>query len=152
MRVCCRTIQQLDNIAAILKEVMKFDFIMEIGMPLEYFYKMKSLVLFIKPKNKHLANSIVRVFYRYPNMIVETKDPSVSTEKKLNELEMNDSVQKGEKSATIAENGRKRCILKSAKEDRRETQGYKFRFLLFLKMSFIFLSLYYIFDSGCDED
>jgi hypothetical protein len=90
VRVRCRTIQQLDNIAAILKELMLFDFIMEIGMPVEYSYKMKSLVLFIKPKDKEASNIIANLFEtnpcRYRYLIVETEDPSVSAEKFLKEL------------------------------------------------------------------
>jgi len=90
VRVSCRTIEQLDNIAIILKLLMKFDFIMEIGMPLEYSYKMKSLLLFIKPKHNSLSNSIAKVFQKctvdYPLFIIEDEHTSVAAEKKLNEV------------------------------------------------------------------
>merc|ERR1712096_63571 len=49
VRICCKTIAQLQSINAILNELMHHMYIQEIGMPLNYAYKMKSLVLFIKP-------------------------------------------------------------------------------------------------------
>jgi len=49
VRICSRTVPQLENLNAILKELLQHNYIEEIGMPLNYAYKMKSLVLFIKP-------------------------------------------------------------------------------------------------------
>jgi len=51
VRICCRTPAQLQNIVPLLSQLMKQKLVVEIGMPLKYEYKMKSLVLFIKPTN-----------------------------------------------------------------------------------------------------
>jgi len=48
VRICSRTIAQLQSIHTILKELIQHNYIEEIGMPLDYSYKFKSLVLFIK--------------------------------------------------------------------------------------------------------
>jgi len=60
VRVCCRSILQLDNIPLIIKELIKTHLIKEIGMPLEYSYKMKSLVLFLKPPDIESSIKIVK--------------------------------------------------------------------------------------------
>jgi hypothetical protein len=168
VRVLCRTIPQLDIIGTILEELMKSDFIMEIGMPLVYSYKMKSLVIFIKPKpnDKDRANSIEKVFQNctveYSTFILETDTPPVSTEIKFNE-EMNQPVQEEERLpadvvsnsstpsrsssfATISENETNdMCIWESVKEQKREIeQLYKIVFIV--TIGNFFLSLYIKFD------
>jgi len=157
VRVCCRTIKHLDNIGMIIKELMKLDLIMEIGMPLEYSYKMKSLVLFIKPKTKSLI--IEKVFQkctvRYPYCTVVDEDPSVAAEKKLNELEVNDSVQEVEKAAaTIAQNEASKCMLKSTKKEENETEEvcHDSKIFLFFKYCLIFFSMFLLFQPiACEE-
>jgi hypothetical protein len=144
VRVCCRTIKQLDTIAVILKHLMKVDFIIEIGMPLEYSYKMKTLVLFIKPKNKKISKSIKNVFEKftvhYPASIVETVHPAVAAEKVLKELIANGSLQEA---ATIAQNIR---ILPAAEEMGNDSEELcHSKLLLFLKIGLIFFSLFLIF-------
>jgi hypothetical protein len=139
----------------ILKELMQFDFIMEIGMPLEYSYKMKSLVLFLKPKNERLSNTIEKVFkkckLRYPHVILavilDNEHPSLAAEKKLNELETNNSAQEGRKIATISQKEKNMCRLELAEEERREMEELcNITLLLLLKIGMIFLLLYNIFD------
>merc|ERR1712072_937180 len=74
-----RRIKQLDHIAVMLEELMNFGLIKEIGMPVEYSYKMKSLVLFITPKKLHESAIISKVFstssIQFPNTIVEVARP-----------------------------------------------------------------------------
>jgi len=66
VRVSCRTVTQLDNIPLIIKELVKFHLIEEIGMhPLPYSSKMKSLVLFFKPTGETSRQKIVQVFQKY---------------------------------------------------------------------------------------
>jgi len=62
IRICCRTLEQLDNITLIVKELLKEHLIEEIGMPLEYTYKMKSLVIFLKPADILSSKKIDYVF------------------------------------------------------------------------------------------
>jgi hypothetical protein len=149
VRVSCRTIQQLDNIGSILEKLMTVDFIMEIGMPLEYSYKMKSLVLFIKPKNEPISNSIENVFQKckfcYRHFIIEVEHPSVAADKFFKELETNNSVQEGTKVATIPQNGTKISIFKSAEEEKREMEQL-YTIVLILTMGIMFLLLYIMFD------
>jgi len=154
LRVCCRTIPQLDNVASILTELMIFGFIMEIGMPLEYSYKMKSLVLFIKPKNEHSKNTIKQVFenckYRFPVFLIDAEDPSVAIEKLLNEL-INDSAQEGEKPAmtdaqheSTEEEEEEKPALTDAQNgstEEKELEACYSRLLFFFKVGILFLSL-----------
>jgi hypothetical protein len=83
IRVCCRTVPQLDNIPLILHELIKFHLIEEIGMPLEYSYKMKSLVLFLKPRSEPASSKLDRVFQRctfaYHHLVVEVLHPNTAT-------------------------------------------------------------------------
>jgi hypothetical protein len=175
VRICCRTIQHLDNIAVILEELMKVDFIMEIGMPLEYSYKLKTLVLFIKPKHYSLRNSIAQVFQKctvdYPLFLVDEEDSSVAAEEKLNEeakelseiaeeeivqTEM-ENVQTCTSNLPVdmnnsiqeggkpAQNETNMCITTSPEEERRERELFDC-LLLFLKMGSVFLYLYFMFD------
>jgi len=67
VRVSCRTIPQLDNIALITKELVKCHLIAEIGMePLEYSVKMKSMLLFLKPTDITAGQRLVHMFQKYP--------------------------------------------------------------------------------------
>jgi hypothetical protein len=146
VRVLCRTIPQLDTIGSILEELMKNDFIKEIGMPLEYSCKMKTLVLFIKPRHVSLINSIEKVFQKctagYTVIIIEaSKDSSVVAEKKLNKLETDNSVQEREKIAIIPPNETNMCICECAEEIE---QLYTVVFII--TFANMILSLYIIFD------
>jgi hypothetical protein len=149
VRVCCRTIEQLDNIGSILEELMKVDFIMEIGMPFEYFYEMNRLVLLIKPKDNKFSNSIEHAIKERnlgsAYVTVEEKDPSIAAEKFLKELETNNSVQEREKVPTIPQNRTKMSLRESAAEKKREIKKLH-TILLMLTINFIFLLLYIIFD------
>jgi len=62
VRVCSRTVSQLQNTAIILEKLIDENLIDEIGMPLDYAYKMKSLVLFIKPKDTNATEKIEMKF------------------------------------------------------------------------------------------
>jgi len=150
VRVCCRTIEQLDNIGSILEELMKVDFVMEIGMPLEYVYKMKSLVLFIKPKHKFLRKSLEHAFeesnLEYSCITIEVKYPSVAARKLLKDLETNNSVQKEETIATIPQNGTNMSNSESAGERKREMEKLHTT-LLILTIGIIVLLLYIMFEN-----
>merc|ERR1712034_284431 len=62
VRICSRTIAQLQSINTILKELIQHNYIEEIGMPLDYSYKFKSLVLFIKPFDVKCSEKIASKF------------------------------------------------------------------------------------------
>ena len=53
---------QIKNIPLIIKELIQCNLIKEIGMPLEYAYKMKSLLLFLKPVNVQLHKSNQNIY------------------------------------------------------------------------------------------
>jgi hypothetical protein len=151
VRVLCRTIPQLDNIGTILEELMRDGFIMEIGMPLVYAYKMKSLVIFIKPKpnNKERANSIEKVIQKckvdYSTFILVSDNPSAPTEIKLNE-KMNKTIQETEKDTTIPENETNdMCIWESVQEQKREIEQL-YTVVFIVTIGNLFLSLYIFFD------
>merc|ERR1712096_146431 len=142
VRASCRTIPQLDKIGSILEELMTFNFIIEIGIPLEYSYKMKSLVLFINAKNKRIGNSIKNVFEEskldYRHFMIKVENPSVAAEKVLKEQETNNSVQEEAKVARIPQNGTKLSNWKSAEKRTREIEQLH-SILCILTMGFIFL-------------
>lgn len=62
VRIICRTVVQLQNLNTILKEFIQHNHIEEIGMPLYWAYKMKQLVLFIKPINVKFSKEIENKF------------------------------------------------------------------------------------------
>jgi len=62
IRICCRTFEQLDNITLIMKQLLEVNLIKEIGMPLEYAYKMTSMVLFLKPVDAMSTLKLNHVF------------------------------------------------------------------------------------------
>jgi len=62
VRICSRTTSQLQSTNAILKELLKHNYIEEVGMPLDYNYKFKSLVLFIKPFDVKCSEKIASKF------------------------------------------------------------------------------------------
>jgi len=64
VRVSCRSVVQLDNITSIMKKLLKTHLIAEIGMPLEHSFKMKSLVLFLKPTNMKSSMKLDLVFQK----------------------------------------------------------------------------------------
>lgn len=62
VRICSRTVAQLQNTAIIIEKVIDENLIEEIGMPLDWFYKMKSLILFIKPVDQNATMQIEKKF------------------------------------------------------------------------------------------
>jgi len=89
VRISCKTCVQLDNIALIVKGLVKLHLIEESEMePLEYSFKMNSLVLFLKPADVASKQKLEHAFKKFPfeyNYLVfdvEEYDPSV-TEKEL---------------------------------------------------------------------
>merc|ERR1711964_898159 len=94
VRVCCRNIVQLENIPIILEKLMEFKLIEEIGMPLEYNYKMKTLVLFLKPTNVESSTMMDKVFqqcnFGYSHVVIEVPYPTTAAknvfEKKTNTM------------------------------------------------------------------
>jgi hypothetical protein len=62
VRICSRTIGQLESTNSILQELLQHNYIKEVGMPLNYAYKMKSLVLFIKPFDANCSEKIESKF------------------------------------------------------------------------------------------
>jgi len=79
VRVCCRSVVQLENITLIMKDILKQHLIEEIGMPLEYSYKMKSIVLFMKPTDKESSMEIDRIFqncsFEYHHLVFDVEYP-----------------------------------------------------------------------------
>jgi len=77
VRICCRSLIQLDNITLIMKELLEGDLIEEIGMPLEYAYKMKTLVLFIKPTDFASTEKLAELFenssFHYHHIVINVK-------------------------------------------------------------------------------
>jgi len=82
VRVCCRTIAQLENISRMMKELLLSDLIQEVGMPLEYTYKMKTLVIFIKPVNVVSRMKLTYVFeecsLKYNNVAIDVESPTIA--------------------------------------------------------------------------
>jgi len=85
VRVCCRTVVQLENISLIMKELLISDLIQEVGMPLQYSYKMKTLVLFIKPVNVESTIRLNHVFrecsFKYNHDVIVVGYPTAPTNK-----------------------------------------------------------------------
>jgi len=72
VRVSCQTIAQLDNIALIMEELVKFNLIVEVGMePLAYSDKMNSLVVYFKPADLISSQKIDYVFQNYSSNSLE---------------------------------------------------------------------------------
>jgi len=157
--------------------LMTFDFIMEIGMPLEYSYKMKSLVLFMKPKHNSSSNSITKVFekcvFGYRCLIVQAKDPSVVAEKKSNELTKKltkivkeEKVRAGIENVLTCTSALPKAMNNSVPQEGPTQQGTNMSFLkstdetigellkpllFILIIDIIFLSICLIFDQGQEE-
>jgi len=87
VRVCCRSVAQFENIALIIKELVKSHLIEEIGMPLEMAYARQTLVMFIKPVNTKSSKKLHHVFqecsFKYHHLLIDVKYPTVRAEKKL---------------------------------------------------------------------
>jgi hypothetical protein len=58
VRIICRTSIQLQNLNPILKQIIQHKYIEEIGMPLNWIYTMKQLVVFIKPFDAKCSKKI----------------------------------------------------------------------------------------------
>jgi hypothetical protein len=84
IRVCCRTVVQLDHITVIMTEFLKAHLIEEVKMPLKYSYKMRSLVLFLKPAN--ILKSSMKLDYvfqkssfQYHHLVIDIEPPEYPT-------------------------------------------------------------------------
>jgi len=82
VRVCCRTVVQLENIAVIMAELIKFHLIKEVGMPLEHSFTLKSLVIFIKPVDIESSMKLDHVFqyssFKYHHVVINVPYPTVT--------------------------------------------------------------------------
>jgi hypothetical protein len=80
VRICSRTVGQLQHTTPLLKELLQYDYIEEIGMPLDYAYKMKSLVLFIKPIDAECSKKIECFFrnsgFNFHITVFDVKNPN----------------------------------------------------------------------------
>jgi len=89
VRVCCRSVVQLDNITPIMKVLVEAHLIEEVGMPLEYSYKMKSLVLFLKPTDMEASMHLDQVFeicsFEYHHLVTDVKHPTTAKKEKIEE-------------------------------------------------------------------
>lgn len=82
VRVCCKTILQLQHIAFIIKQLVGTDLIQEIGMALKYELKMRTMVLYIKPVNHVSSMRIGKVFekssFKYRHHVIDVDYPTVA--------------------------------------------------------------------------
>jgi hypothetical protein len=73
MRVCCTTNEQLENMNSIMKTLLEFHLIEEIGMPL---HKMP-LVLFLKPVNIESSMKVGQIFqecsFEYHDVVADVE-------------------------------------------------------------------------------
>lgn len=87
VRICARTVPQLRNTATILYPLINENLIEEVGMPLKYAYKMKSLVLFIKPQDQKATEIIESRFrnsgFNYHITVFDVKNPYLKEEEAL---------------------------------------------------------------------
>jgi len=87
VRVCCRSVIQLQNIVFIIKQLVNSNLIQEIGMPLEYDYQMRTLVLFIKPVNDFASTAAAmndvfnQNFLQYRHHVIEVDYPTFEANK-----------------------------------------------------------------------
>lgn len=115
LRVCCRTIVQLDNIAVILKQLIKFKLIEEVGMPLTYNYKMKTLLVFLKPTSADAGVKLERVFqacaFGYYHQMIEVEYPSKTAKLVFEAVSINDdSSESTAEVVTISQSESPACI------------------------------------------
>jgi len=98
VRVCCRSVVQLENITLIMKELLAAHLIEEVRMPLEYSYKMSSLVLFLKPvdiqSNKILGRVFKACIFKYHHIVVNIEDPAEEEEKMFEHQDANETPMK----------------------------------------------------------
>jgi len=80
VRVCCRSVVQLDNFTLIMKELLELHLIEEVGICLEYNYKMKTLVVFLNPPNIQSTKKLDQFFknccFKYHHLILAFKNPT----------------------------------------------------------------------------
>jgi hypothetical protein len=62
VRVCCRTFDQLEDVSSATEMVFQKNLIAEIGMPLEHSYRMKTLVMYLKPVDAQSSIEIYNIF------------------------------------------------------------------------------------------
>jgi len=114
VRVCCRTIDQIKNIPLIIKELIQCNLIKEIGMPLEYAYKMKSLLLFLKPVNVQLHKKLDHVFEEHPlkfyHLVIDVEYSTVAANEILKKKLTKDIVAKTDMKITYANVKKKKEI------------------------------------------
>jgi hypothetical protein len=86
IRICCRTFEQLRDIDSRMKIILEANLVAEIGLPIEYKYKMKTLVIYIKPIDTKSKIKIRDVFKNstvaYPIVQKQTPTSNNSDESK----------------------------------------------------------------------
>lgn len=91
VRVCSRTIIQIDGLPAMFHYIASKNWVHEIGMPVDCGGNMKSLVMFIKPVNVDAGRNIESFFkqsfagYKVVTVDIDTKVPEVNTLSKFEE-------------------------------------------------------------------
>lgn len=84
VRVCCTTVEQLENITSIMKTLLELHLIEEIGMPLDNSYKMMPLVLFLKPVNIESGMQVGRTFqecaFEYHDVVTDVENATPASQ------------------------------------------------------------------------
>lgn len=62
IRICCRTFEQLADIPSLIKIIFQKNLIVEIGMPIKHSFKMKTLVMHLKPVDLKSRIEIHNIF------------------------------------------------------------------------------------------
>jgi hypothetical protein len=62
VRISVRNRSQLENIASIMNELLELSLIAEVGIPMEYSNRYKSIMLFLQPVNIMATNKVHQVF------------------------------------------------------------------------------------------
>jgi hypothetical protein len=84
VRISCKTVVQLEYITLVIKELIEFGLIEQIGMASEYSETMNKLLLFLKPVDE-LAMELHHVFqtcsFEFHYAVIDVKHPTVATKK-----------------------------------------------------------------------
>jgi len=87
--VYCRSIIQLENITRIVKELLESRLIEEVGMPLNYSHKFKTLVVHLKPVDKKSITKVNQVFqnciFEYHHVVSDVENPKAVAKESLEE-------------------------------------------------------------------
>jgi len=83
VRISVRNRDQIENINSIMKELLELFLIDEIGMPMEYAEKFRSLVLFLRPVDIESTNKIHQVFqespFQFNRVVLGVEYPTTAT-------------------------------------------------------------------------